>query len=180
VYSNTGYLILGKIIEQVTERPYHEVINEDVVGRLGQTSLAALSPGPAPSGVAFPMAEGHSPSITTPFAAGAMIGTALDMAIAWKRFLAGDLIPQPRVRQMFETLYPTNVPDRAYGLGVMAWRRTRSADGTSNVWLGHRGSIDGARALVVWSLNHKAVVAVALTGEGDVEAIAQALLDAAT
>jgi hypothetical protein len=102
------------------------------------------------------------------------------MAIAWKRFLAGDLIPQPRVRQMFETLYPTNVPDRAYGLGVMAWRRTRSADGTSNVWLGHRGSIDGARALVVWSLNHKAVVAVALTGEGDVEAIAQALLDAAT
>jgi hypothetical protein len=109
-----------------------------------------------------------------------MIGTALDMAIAWKRFLAGDLIPKSRVRQMFDNLYPTDAPDRVYGLGVMAWRRIQFVDGTttSDVWLGHRGSIDGARALVVWSQNHRAVVAVALTGEGDAEAIAGALLEA--
>jgi len=173
-YSNTGYLLLGKIIEDVTGQPFDDVLNSYIRGRLAPTSLAALSPGPAPSDVVLPSREGPAPSITTPFAAGNVVGSSFDMALAWKHFLSGGLITNDQVAIMFEPLYPTDEPGRAYGLGVMVYQGT-AVDG--DIWLGHQGSIDGARSFVCWSSRHGATVAVAVTGGGDARAIATALLD---
>ena len=101
-----------------------------------------------------------------------IVGSARDMALAWRSFLAGELLPAERVSSMFSPL-SSKSDGRSYGLGVMVYRLS---DG--NVWLGHQGSIDGAHAVVVWSSRHRAAVAVALTGEGDSRGVAKGLLSA--
>jgi D-alanyl-D-alanine carboxypeptidase len=170
-YSNTGYLILGQIIEAVTGRPYHQAMNETLLARLGETSLAAIGPESIPADVVLPAGE-RPANITTPFAAGALVGSAFDMALAWKQFLAGQLIPEHRVRDMFATLYATHDPRLFGGLGVGVHF---SKD---DLLVAHTGSIPGAKAYVGWSWRHRAVVAFALTGEGNPRELAVELLEA--
>lgn len=171
-YSNTGYLVLGTIIEAIEKRPYHEVMNETLLARLGPTSMAAIGPGSPPNDVALP--AGNPPaSITTPFAAGTVVGSALDMAVAWKQFLAGQLIAAHQVDEMFATLYSTGRPRFFSGLGVAVYFSPQG-----DLLVSHTGSITGASAYVAWSWRHRAVVTVALTGKGNARVIAMALLEA--
>ena len=46
----------------------------------------------------------------------------------------------------------------------------------TDTWLGHAGGLPGAKAVVAYSLEKQAYVAVALTGEGSPEATANLLL----
>ena len=45
-----------------------------------------------------------------------------------------------------------------------------------DIWLGHSGGLPGAKAVVAYSMQTRAFVAVALTGEGPPEATANLLL----
>jgi hypothetical protein len=46
-----------------------------------------------------------------------VVGTSLDMARVWRRFLAGEVVQRASVEQMFATLYPMfGTPVRSYGL----------------------------------------------------------------
>ncbi|MDP0499065.1 MAG: serine hydrolase domain-containing protein [Verrucomicrobiota bacterium JB022] len=53
-YSNTGYILLGQIIEQVEGAPYHEVVNRRIFAPLGLKHAAALAPRAQPDDVALP------------------------------------------------------------------------------------------------------------------------------
>ena len=61
------------------------------------------------------------------------------------------------------------------GPGLSA--RPSAADpAATDVWLGHSGGLPGAKAVVAYSMQTRAFVAVALTGEGSPEATANLLL----
>jgi D-alanyl-D-alanine carboxypeptidase len=170
LYSNVGYVLLGLIIEAVEQRPYHEVMNEFLLARLGPTSVAAIGPGPAPEDVVPPIGDPPM-SITTPFAAAAIVGSAVDMAIAWKQMLAGDIISRADVASMFAVVYPTPNGLSSRGPDV-------SFTSTGDVLIWRKGATIGAWACVAWSWRHRAVVAVAFTGEGDPRALVDGLLEA--
>jgi hypothetical protein len=77
---------------------------------------------------------------------------------------------------LFATLYPLCI--ESYGLGVMAYD-FRTVDAEENdVWLGHSGGSAGASAVIAWSPQRRAFVAVALTGSGSPQATALLLLKA--
>ncbi len=181
-YSNTGYVLLGLVIEAVERAPYHEVVNRRLFAPAALDAIAALSPGATPSDVALPAppetdTEGVHHDLTTPFAAGVVASSSLEMARAWRRVLGARMVSRASLNAMFENLHPMFGSEvEAYGLGVMVYRLGEADPAESDVWLGHSGGTSGARAVVAWSTGRHAFVAVALTGEGSPEAVALHLL----
>ncbi len=177
-YSNTGYTILGKIIEAVEGRPYHEVVNRRIGERLNLPTLRALAPQESPPDVApLVPADSSQPKISPswPFAAGAVVGSAEDMLRFWHAVLARKLLSPENTARMFETLYPMFDRGTYYGRGVMLYELPGD-NGSMKAWLGHSGGTPGAKAVVVYSPADQAFVSVSLSGDGPAEASANLLL----
>lgn len=177
-YSNTGYTVLGKIIEQVDRRPYHEAVNARISDRLMLTSLRALAPLEQPIDVA-PLipADGSEPNMSPNwgYAAGSVVGSAEDMIRFWQALLTAQLLTEENTISLFENLYPMFDNYTFYGRGVMLYSLPDSISG-NKIWLGHSGGTPGGKAVVAYSPKEKAFVAVALTGDGSAPATAQLLL----
>ena len=177
-YSNTGYTILGKIIEQVDRRPYHEAVNARISDRLMLTTLRALAPLEQPADVAPLIPADGSEANMSPgwgYAAGSVVGSAEDMIRFWHALLTAQLLTEESTISLFEHLYPMFDNITFYGRGVMLYTLPDSTSG-NKIWLGHSGGTPGGKAVVAYSLNKKAFVAVALTGDGSAPATAQLLL----
>ncbi|MBB1634601.1 serine hydrolase [Cupriavidus sp. UME77] len=174
-YSNTGFDLLGVIIEAVDGQSFDQAIAARIISPLGLKSMHALRPGAAAPGIA-PLASTKETPIEPgwPGAAGPIAADAADMARFWAALLGGQLLAPASVNAMFATLYPMFDTGTFYGLGVMVFD---IANGDrQDLWLGHAGGTPGASALVFYSPADKAVVAVALTGDGPAAAVANYLL----
>lgn len=86
-YSNTGYFLLGMLIEKVTGKTYGAFVQERIFGPLGMTAthvndLAAKIPDRATgySGNAGSVHKSFQISMTWPFSAGVLVSTVTDMA----------------------------------------------------------------------------------------------------
>jgi D-alanyl-D-alanine carboxypeptidase len=179
-YTNSGYTLLGVILEAVDARPYDQVITERVVARLGDVRLRVLRPDDPLVDVAAPAPDDDLPPVDprTPGPAGAIVGDARSMVTFWRLALGGALTRPETTRRQFEHLYPMFAQDRlSYGLGVMSYELV-DPDGATDRWLGHSGGAPGVKAVVAYSLVRDAFVAVALTGDGSAEASANLLLRA--
>lgn len=144
-YSNSGYYLLGAVIEKVSGRPYDQFIQQEMLAPLGLTQTAIdldeqIVPGlvrgydPAPgTAPRFTNAMYNSPSVAGP--AGALHSTLGDM-ICWNRALMGGRVLSSA---SLEAMIRPGLGD--YGLGLMT--RT-SPDGI--VAIGHTGSISGFNA----------------------------------
>ena len=65
--SNSGYLVVGRVVEQVTGKPYHEVINRMLSTWRGPGTLEVLGPGVPPEDIVLPVrGDSPPPSIITP------------------------------------------------------------------------------------------------------------------
>lgn len=177
-YSNTGYTVLGRIIEAVERSPYHQVVNRRIGDRLGLPNLRVLAPNELPNDVAPILpADGSRPQVSPswPYAAGAVVGSAEDMVRLWQAVLGKRLLGQENTARLFERLYPMFDPGTYYGRGVMLYVLPDGNDGT-RVWLGHSGGTPGAKAVVAYAEAEQAFVSVALSGDGSAEAAANLLL----
>lgn len=165
-YSNTNYVLLGRIIELVTGNPVSHVIRSRFLEPLGLTSTWFQDEEDVPVTVAMgyqrrpegwrPESDGQGLRPTTSlatfvWAAGAMVSTPRDLA-TWARALYGG-----HVLSAASTAALLDVNDHDYGLGV---RRGWLGDRMS---YGHGGSLDGfetsmgylprldAAVVVVWN-----------------------------
>ena len=182
-YSNTGYVLLGKIIEAVDGRAVEQALTARIVDRLGLKQTRILGPealldGIAPLGPVMEAANGTADDIRTSGAAGPVVASAADMARFWGAAVRGELTSEKSVRSQFERLYPMFDAGTFYGRGVMLYEVPASPNTPEDVWLGHSGGLPGAKSVVAWSTRHRAVVAVAVTGDGPAEAVANRLLTA--
>ncbi|WP_129666103.1 serine hydrolase domain-containing protein [Phytoactinopolyspora endophytica] len=130
-YSNTGYLLLGQIVEEATDRSYGEQIERRIIRplRLRGTSLPGtfpLIPGPHPHGYVPIQQDGEmdlvdftvmNPSLFG--AGGEMISTTTDLNRFVAALLGGRLLPI----DLLEEMRTPGVEDGMYGLGL-AWRDT--------------------------------------------------------
>lgn len=177
-YSNTGYDLLGRIIEKVDGRPYAEAVTARIVRPLDLKSTRILVQGGSFAEVAAILPPGAAKPFdpTQPGPAGAVVASSPDM-IAFLQALLGARILKPETTAgLLRTPYPMFDPGTFYGLGLMLY--DIPAQGSNLYWVGHGGGAPGVAAQVAWSPRDKAFVAVALTGEGAPAAYANALLRA--
>jgi len=175
-YSNTGYALLGKVIETVDGQPWQTSVEARILKPLGLKSLRMLADGDKAEDVAKLVSAKEAP-IEPAWAgpAGPAAGSAGDMAAVWAALLGGQLLKTESVAAMFGRLYPMFDAGSFYGLGVMAVEVPRQ-DGSKALWLGHLGGTPGASAVVAYSVEDGAIVAAALTGDGSAAATANLLL----
>ncbi len=143
-YNNSGYVLVGAVIEKVTGKPWHQAVDERIAAPLGLTSIRY---GTLEATVAG-MAKGYSqddkgPSaarsihMSVPHAAGALIGTVGDLA-KWNHALHhGKVVPPALHAQM---VAPTKLPDgntEPYGFGI------GRSDVRGREAVGHGGGIFG-------------------------------------
>jgi len=154
-YSNSGYLILGLVIERVTGRPYADVLEERIFGPLGMQdsgydSNAAVVPhraagyAPGPDGPV----NARFVDMTVPHAAGALYSTTGDL-LKWTRGLFGGRLLKPESLRKMTT---PNLNNYALGLNV------REVNGVRMI--GHGGSINGFNAFLAYYPLSETTVAV--------------------
>ncbi|MFE4764671.1 serine hydrolase domain-containing protein [Bacillus mycoides] len=166
-YSNTGYVILGILIEKVTGNSYATEIKERIIKplELSNTFLPGnltVIPG-ANSARGYIQIAGlrelldctnFNPSIAS--SSGDMISTADDLNKFFSALLGGKLLKEDQLKQML-TSVPTGKGDivNRYGLGIS---ETKLKNGVS-VW-GHTGGIPGFRTLVGGTLGGRHMMTV--------------------
>lgn len=153
-YSNSGYIVLGAIIERVSGKPYATYLNETLFAPAGMIRTVV---GDAES--ATDRAEGYkleggkiAPAdpidMSLPYAAGAIRSTANDL-VRWHRALAGDSILGPAAK---EKLYKPGFNNYAYGWVVQDVEKRRTVL--------HGGGIDGF-STIYWRVPESDLVVVA-------------------
>lgn len=150
-YTNTNYIVLGMLIERVSQRPLGEQINERIVKKLGLSHTyfpgngEKKLHGPHPQGYHL-SAEGKLEDMTDldtslAWAAGGMVSTPGELNTFFQAVLDGRLLSQSSIDEMKNGAVDASShlgPGRVYGLGLVGTSLT--CGGTS--W-GHGGDIDG-------------------------------------
>ncbi|MEA3015256.1 MAG: hypothetical protein QOD42_3801 [Sphingomonadales bacterium] len=126
-YNNSGYVLLGAIVEKVTGRPWHRAVAERIAGPLRLRTIGYgvdREAGPA-------MARGYTRAdgqvrparlihMSVPHAAGALVGTVGDLA-RWSNALHHGRVVSPALYTAMTS--PTALPERrsqpyGFGLGI--------------------------------------------------------------
>lgn len=149
-YNNSGYVILGAVLEEVTGRPYDELLEARILAPLGMDDsgydhTAAVIPRRASGYRWTPDGLENAPylDMSLPHAAGAMYSTVDDLA-RWDRALTDDELLAPELKRRMLT---PGLDDYAFG-----WRVTTEEIGpekTSRKVFSHGGGINGFATLIV-------------------------------
>jgi D-alanyl-D-alanine carboxypeptidase len=176
-YSNTGYLILGRVVEKVSGEPFGEVLRKRIFVPAGMTRSAFEPAGADPSRArgylpfalgtlepAKPEAEGWL------YAAGGLWASASDLA-RWDIALMSGKILKPESLKLMTT--PVTLSDgriKDYGCGLVVAR-----NGAETI-LSHGGAVSGFRATNILVPRTKSAVVVLINDEQSDPAIAQAIV----
>lgn len=186
-YSNSGYFLLGVILEKVTGRPYARLLDEKIFKTLGMTSsgydlsepvMTKRAAGYQRRGGALVNAE--FVDMSTPFSAGALYSTVEDLYL-WDRALYTDKILSERSKAvMFEPRVPTDPSSGStdrYGYGWFIGKKAVGSSGDSVFTISHGGSINGFNSLLARiPQNQGLIVLLNNTGGAPLGRIAQGVL----
>ena len=150
-YTNTNYVVLGMLVERVSQRPVGEQIDERIVKKLGLSHTYFPAPGDRSIKGTHPQgyhlsAEGKLEDITEmdpawAWAAGAMVSTPSELNTFFQAVFDGRLLTQASIDEMKNGAVDASSylgPGTVYGLGLIG--TPLSCGGTS--W-GHGGTIHG-------------------------------------
>jgi len=126
-YNNSGYILLGYIIEKLTEQSYAEYIEQHIFKKLGMnTSYYGSKSGLVPNRAAgyMPTEKGYQNadylSMTIPYAAGSLMSTVDDLLI-WQNAMTQNKLISKKSKAMAHTNYSLNNGDPiyyGYGWGI--------------------------------------------------------------
>ncbi|MFJ4098987.1 serine hydrolase domain-containing protein [Amycolatopsis japonica] len=155
-YSNTGYNVLGLLVEKITRKPLERALAERITGplHLRDTSLPRDFPF-----LLRPAARGYEQLYDAPrgltdvttynysryFGAGGMVSSGKDLNRFFKALFGGRLLPADLLKQM-KTTVPAGGME--YGLGLMKLNlKTAGACAEETVVWGHGGDLPGFNTL---------------------------------
>ncbi|PFF54702.1 serine hydrolase domain-containing protein [Bacillus cereus] len=180
LYSNTGYVILGMLIEKITGNSYAEEIEKRIIEPLDLSNTFLPGNSPVIPGKnharGYVKMEGtgelkdityYNPSLAN--AAGDMISNADDLNKFFSSLLGGKLLKERELKEMLTTvpIEGKGVGD-AYGLGIY---ETKLPNGVS-VW-GHGGGIPGFTTFAGGVIGGKHTLAISLNSIGGVDIVPQ-------
>lgn len=123
-YNNSGYILLGAIIERVSEKTYAEFLQENIFRPLGMKStfydnheqiIKNRIPGYSPSETMLQNANFLDMSI--PYAAGSLLSDVEDLAIWNKAVFDGKLISKASMDKIFKAAPLNDGTEFQYGFG---------------------------------------------------------------
>lgn len=157
-YSNTNYILLGLVIEQVTGQTWASYVSHEFIEPFGLTGMSypetAQLPEPHPRGylnhqlVGFLEVTEVHPSVA--WAAGGLVSDAASLA-KWFTLLANGDVLSAWGQSQLEDWQPTNT-DWEYGMGF--------SRETGMYMVGHGGSIPGFRTEAWYSVEHDVTIVV--------------------
>jgi D-alanyl-D-alanine carboxypeptidase len=171
-YSNTGYVLLGIILESVTGLPVQDLYAERIFTPLGlRDTVFPVAPGDALPGQAHchsrfldpdapELADLNALDPSFAWVAGAIVSTTTDVARFFEAvFLRGELLSREALDEMRSSLVATGQDDTFYGLGII-----RTGGGAGQLWW-HNGSWPGCTA-TAGVLSEQGVIVVQLQNTG--------------
>lgn len=174
-YSNSGYFLLGVIIEVVTGRSYDEVLQARILDPLGLANtgydhfgeiIERRAAGYVRAGNAYENAPYLDSSL--PYAAGMMYSTVGDL-LTWNQALhSGAVFAKPETLTMMTTPY---VSDYGYGVGI----QSATLGDLSVPTIRHSGGINGFSAQLWYLPDGDYTIAVLDNTAGDSGRIADVM-----
>jgi CubicO group peptidase (beta-lactamase class C family) len=139
-YSNTGYVLLGMVIERASGMSYEQFLGDEIFDPLGMAD-SGYEDGDTPGlavGYRYAYAPAAAIDMSIPYAAGGLYSTVLDLQ-RWADALDTDALVPAAVREQFATplVETTDRVGFGYGYGV----HIGEEDGHRIV--AHDGGIDG-------------------------------------
>ena len=160
VYDNSGYFLLGAIIEKVTGKPYEQVLKENIFDPLGMkntgydhwdTIISKRATGYSRSARGFQTAAYLDMSI--PYAAGSLYSTVEDLYL-WDQALYGEKILSAKSKEL---MFKPNLNN--YGYGFVITNATFPPPTTLQVpVIQHNGGINGFNTVIVRMTNDKRLI----------------------
>lgn len=157
-YSNTGYLVLGLVVEAATRQPLAEALQDRVFAPLQMTETSLGRGGPPDQRDVHGYAKDRDASRTAVTEAGladsGVVSTVGDVNRFWQGLLAGELVSGESLDQMTTVTGSVDWADYGFGVAIQ-----QTSCGTA---YGHTGSILGYQ-VSAWALADadRAVVAMA-------------------
>lgn len=161
-YSNIGYMMVGRLIQQASDRPLADAL-ADLVFVRAELATARLAVAPSDlADVQMGDAVGYHPGWVYH---GLVVGTAMDAARLLRRLVSGNLLGPDLLSGMLDPRSLPQVrsklhPDPAYGLGLML-----NATMPLRHPIGHSGSGPGSR-IAVYAQQETTCVVWATTASG--------------
>jgi len=142
-YSNTGYLMLGIIIERVTGRSYKEAVEQYIINKINLDKTDVITSQTMNDLIVKGHHKGNvlseAENSVVPFAAGSIAATPRDLIIFFQALMSGRLLSKSSLQIMFSDMnLMTGSQSTYYGKGVVAALGTP----VGNI-IGHTGGIKG-------------------------------------
>jgi CubicO group peptidase (beta-lactamase class C family) len=178
-YNNSGYFLLGAIIEEVTGKPYQRVVRERIFEPLGMKASGYDLSRPVLEKRARGYEQGAAGvrnadylDMLLPYAAGSLYSTVEDLYV-WDQALYGGKVLPPRAMERMFTPGLEN-----YGYGWIVRKRPVGVDKTDRLTIGHGGGINGFNTLILRVPEDRhLVVLLNNTGGTSLGAMADGILD---
>src|SRR4030095_16873963 len=177
VYNNSGYFLLGAIIERVTGKPYEQVLKENILDPIGMkntgydhydTLIAKRASGYSRTPDGYTNAAYLDMSI--PYAAGSMYSTVEDLYL-WDQALYTDKVLSAQSKAL---MYKPFLDDYAYGWVVQ--KASFKQNGNDVQIIRHGGGINGFTTTIVRFPNEKnLIVMLDNTGTGYLDRLSESL-----
>lgn len=154
-YSNSGYVLLGYLIEKISGESYAQFVQDNIFKPLGMVNSGYDSN----SAVIQNRASGYTPEsggivnagyidMTIPLSAGGLYSTTEDL-LRWERGLFGGKLLSPESLKKMTTPFKSD-----YGFGLII----RTVNGHEEI--GHGGGIEGFNTMLAYYLDDKLTVVV--------------------
>jgi D-alanyl-D-alanine carboxypeptidase len=165
-YSNTGYVLLGRVIEKVSGKPFGQFLKERILDPLGMTHSTTDS-----RSNHAPRARGYTSFALGPLepaaveadgwlsAAGSLWASAPDLARWDLALVGGQLLKPASFRLMTSSRLLSNFKRTGYSCGLSL----RLIEGETVLW--HDGSISGFRSLNALVPSTRSAVVLLLNSE---------------
>ena len=176
LYNNSGYFLLGAIIERVTGKPYQEVLKENILDPLGMkntgydhhdTLIQKRAAGYSKTPEGYTNAAYLDMSI--PYAAGSMYSTVEDLYL-WDQALYTDRLLSAKSKEL---MFKPFLQDYAYG-----WDVTKASfkqnDQPVQI-IRHGGGINGFATVIVRLVNQKNLIVLLDNTGQNVERLANTI-----
>lgn len=175
-YNNTGYFLLGLIIESVSGKSYGDFVAERIFGPLGMKTARLnhqfeIVPNRATGylNASNKLLRSEFVSPSQPYAAGALMGTVLDLA-KWDAALYTEKPFSESVREeMWAAVKLNDGKTHPYGLGWML------GELRGHPFVAHGGGIHGFSTYITRFVQDKLTVMVLLNAGGASEGIAHGI-----
>ena len=160
VYSNSGYFLLGAIIEKVTGKPYEQILKQNIFDPLGmkdsgydhwETILSKRAIGYTQTPRGYETAPYLDMSI--PYAAGSLYSTVEDLYL-WDQALYGEKILSAKSKEL---MFRPNLNNYGYGF-VMTKATLAPPTKLAVPVIQHNGGINGFSTTIVRMVDDKRLI----------------------